>query len=281
MNTKSTTLVSLLSIIAIILSIIALSQNKRSSNVEGTLSKIQRTGKIDVCYAVWEPAVIKDAKTGKLSGHDIDEIEIIASALKATPTYHEQTFGTMAAAVQSGQCDISTSLFAQISRAAVVAFTKPLFYGGESALVKKGDTRFKTVADIDKADVKVAVATGESGDNYVKENFHNATITRIDVESSDLSRFMAEVSSGRADVAIADNSTIANYAKAHPETEDIFATNPFNLTPDNFALRQGDVDFLNFMNTSLDYLRTTGKIAELEKKYDAHRLHEVTQYQLQ
>ncbi len=283
MNNKTTqAIITVIAIIAIVLSIVAINKtpeaNIASNNEIGTLEKIQKTGKMDVCYAVYPPAVIKDPVNGKLSGHDIDAIELIASRINAKITYHEQTFGNMAAALQSGICDLTTSYFAQIPRASSVAFTKPLFYVGDSALVRKGDTRFSSVNDIDKKGVKIAVATGESGHNYVKENFKNAEIIAIDVESSDLSRFLLEVTSGRADIGIADANTIGRFAKTHPETKDVFANNPFNLNPNNYAVRHKDLDFLNFMNTALDYLMTSGEFEEFEIKYDAHWLHEKKEY---
>ncbi len=73
-----------------------------------------------VCYAVWPPAVIKDAKTGNLSGHDIDALEYIAEQIGVEIVYHESTFGNMATAVATGQCDIGTSLFIKIPRARII-----------------------------------------------------------------------------------------------------------------------------------------------------------------
>ncbi len=285
MNNKiSQAIITVIALIAIVLSIVAVNKKTASNIVSteeiGTLEKIQKTSKMDVCYAVYPPAVIKNPESGELSGHDIDAIELIASRINAKVSYHEQTFGNMAAALQSGKCDLTTSYFAQIPRASSVAFTKPLFYVGDSALAQKGDIRFTSVEDVDKKGIKIAVATGESGHNYVKENFKNAEIIAIDVESSDLSRFLLEVTSGRVDIGIADANTIGRFAKTHPETEDVFAGNPFNLNPNNYAVRQGDLDFLNFMNTALDYLMTSGEFEEFEEKYDAHWLHEKKEYMI-
>ena len=233
-----------------------------------------------VCYAVWPPAVIKDPKTGQLSGHDIDALAQIAKEIGAATEYHETTFGNMATAVASGQCDIGTSLFVAIPRAATIDFTVPVLYSGISGIAKKGDSRFKTVEDIDKPGIKVAVATGEAGDIYATAHFKNAQIVRIDVESSDLSRFLLEVTSGRADIGIADANSIRLFASSHPEATDVFATNPFNLSPDAYPVRHGDNSFLNFINTSLLYLQTNGTWDQLEKKYDAHWLHEVKTFKM-
>ncbi len=284
MNSKSYKIVAGIAIIVALVLSIAAYHKGGSVSVAGvnsdTLAKIQKTKKMSVCYAVFPPAVIKDAKTGKVSGHDIDALEIMAKQLGAEVEYHESTFGNMAAAVQTGQCDIGTSLFVKIPRAAAVAFSTPIFYAGNSGLVRKGETRFKRIADVDKAGITVAVATGESGYIYAQDHFNNAKVVAIDVESSDLSRFLLEVTSGRADIGIADANTIKLFAAQHPETEDVFANNTFDLNPDAFPIRHGDVSFLNFVNNSLGYMQTSGQWSELEKKYDAHWLHEVKNYQI-
>ncbi len=247
---------------------------------QDSLSKIQKTKIMKVCYVVWPPAVIKDSKTGQLSGHDIDAIEMMAKELGVKIEYHESTFGNMATAVQTGQCDLGTSLFVKIPRAALVDFSDPLFYAGNSGLVKKGDTRFKTIEDVDKPGIKVAVSTGESGDIYATAHFKNAQITRIDVESSDISRFLLEVTSGRADIGIADANTIRLFAAAHPEATDVFAKNPFDINPNGWPIRHGDSPLKEFINNSLLYIQTSGGWDQLEKKYDAHWLHENKTYSI-
>lgn len=272
-------------IIALVVSFVAMDREGQQSS-DDTLVRIQKTGEIEVCTVVYPPVVIKDAKTGELTGHFIDAMNIIAERINAKVNWHESTWGNAAAELQSKRCDlVAANFFANIPRAASIAFTKPpLFYIGDSALVRRNDVRFqntKNVFDFDKPNITIAVATGEAGDIFVKEHFKNAKVTRIDVESSDLARFAVEVSTGRANVAIADAKTINLYAKAHPEVVDLFENNPFSLNPVGWAVRQDDVRWLHFIETALQFLDTQGTLRELEKKYDARWLHEIKQFKLQ
>ncbi len=280
-NKLSLSIVTVLALVAIIFSVIAMKKNNISVTTQDTLAKIQSTKKMKVCYAVFPPAVIKDSKTGKVSGHDIDAITEMAQALGATVDLQETTFGNMSAAIQSGTCDIGTSLFVKIPRASAVAYSSPLSYAGNSGLARKGDTRFKSITDVDKPGINVAVATGESGDIYATAHFKNATIHRIDVESSDLARFLLEVTSGRADIGLADSITIADFAKQHPEATDVFANNTFDVNPNALPMRLGDSNFISFVDNSILYMQSSGEWASFEKKYDAHWLHEVKKYQVQ
>lgn len=277
MNTKPTTnWAPTLAIIALALSLVAFSKagNTPIANREDSLAKIQRTKEMHVCVAEWPPFSSKDAQTGKYTGVDIEAMEIMAKSLGATPKYHDTTFGNAPAALQSGTCDVTTSLYITPTRSAAISFTRPILFGGDTALVRKGDTRFKTLEDIDKPGVKVATATGESGDLYAKANFSKATVVSIDVEAADQTRFLLEVTSGRADIGIADYNTIANFAKEHPVTEVVFEEHPFNLSPDAYGVRYGDTNFLNFLNNSILIMQGNGEWDKLEKKHNAEAFHQ-------
>lgn len=271
----------ILVIVALVFSFFAFKQDNQIVKEENTLSQIIKKGVINVCYGIYPPAVIRDAKTNELSGHDIDTIKSIAEVIKVKPEFSEQAWGNMVSALQSKRCDVALTLFAQIPRAASVAFSRPLYFVGDGVLALKGESRFSNISDIDKPGIKVVVANGESGHNYVNEHFKNAKIIVIDVEGSDYSRIFTEVTSGRVDVAIADASTVQRYALTHPETVDLFKDKQFNLNPVSFAVRQNDTAFLQFLNTSIDYLELNGRIKELEQKYGANWLHEVKSYQIQ
>lgn len=277
MNSKSgsVTWAMGIAVVALAVSVSTMVVQRRGGAASGdSLTKIQNSKVMNVCVAEWPPFSIKDAKTGKYSGVDIDAMEAIAKSLDAKVTYHDTTFGNMPAAIQSGTCDVGTSLYVTPNRSAAVDFTRPVLFGGDTALVKKGETRFKTIADLDKTGIKVATATGESGDIYAKANFTKASVVPIDVDSSDQTRFLLEVTSGRADVGIADYNTIANFAAAHPETMVIFQDNPFNLSADAYGVRYGDTSFLDFLNNSLQTMQVNGSWDQLEKKYNAQAFHQ-------
>ena len=285
METKSySTIAIILSILAIIFSLVSPGRDRQDGQGEDTLAKVQKTNKIKACTVVDPPGVIKDAKTGALSGHQVDALNLIAQKMDATVEWSESTFGNVAAELQSKRCDVvATNLFANIPRSQAVAFTRPpLLYIGESALVRKDGpyTNVKNIYDFDKPNITVATATGESGDIFVKEHFTQAKVNQIDVESADLTRFAVEVSAGRADIAIADSNTVRLYAAQHPEVLDLFKDNAFALNPVGWAVRQDDTKWLNFINTALQFLDTQGTLQELEKKYDAHWLHEIKQFQI-
>lgn len=258
----------------------------QSVSAEDALDRIRRTGVIEACIVPEPPFVIKDAKTGTLSGIDVDTLNLIAKKMNAKVHWHETGINNFIADVQSGRCDVlsQSSLFAIIPRAMALAFTEPRIYVGLTAIARKNDLRFKNyknIMDFDKPNITVAINTGAAGDIWTKENFKHAKIKRIDTDAADATRFCVEVSTGRADIAIDGIDDIGYYASRHPEVVDLFHNHPFSLTPGAWAVRQDDFKWLQFLNTALQFLDTQGTLAQLEKKYHAHLLHRVERYKLQ
>ena len=256
-------------------------QTKNPVDMVDTMKKIREKGEIVACYVPYAEAVIKDQKTGKLSGHSVDTIEHIAKQVNAKVSYHETTWGNAATEVATGKCDVMLYFFDQIPRAFTVAFTRPIIFEGNGAVVKKDDTRFNNIKDItelDKPEYTIVVANGESGHNFVKENFKKAKIEVIDVETGDITKHLVAVSTGRADIGIISADGADSYVKVHPETQNIFAANPFSLNPTAYAVKQNDLKFLNFLNNALNTMEVQGTIKGFENKYNTHTIRQKVEY---
>lgn len=232
----------------------------------GTLERIEKEKTFKIGFIPSPPGVIKDPKTGELSGYYIDTVRVICEQMGVKPVFVEAAWGTFVAGLQSGQFDLSiAATFATIPRAMAVDFTHPIHYLGYSAVVKKGDARFKSLDDIDRPGIKVAVVQGAAGHEYAKRNFKNAQLTVL--ATSDLTAPFVEVSAGRVDVGIEDAWATKRYAAAHPEVVDLFAERPYNVLPIAWAVRKGEYDLLTFMNTALDYMLINGGLDQLASKY--------------
>ena len=71
-------------------------------------------------------------------------------------------------------------------------------------------------------------------------------------------------------VGLADAWTTSQFSKEHPDVVDLFAKKPYDLTPVGWAVRSENIEWLNFINTALDYCKSTGRMEEWEAKYNAH-----------
>jgi ABC-type amino acid transport substrate-binding protein len=208
-----------------------------------------------------------------LSVFNIDTIKEIAKVNKWETEFIETDWAGFTAGLDSGRFDISVvPTFVTVPRALSVYFTKPMFFAGNSAIVRANETRFSNLASIDKAGITVAVTQGEAGDEYAKANFKNAKITSF--TGGDQSLAFQAVASNRADIALGDAYVSGQFAKANAgKVKDLFANAPYNLTPVAWAVKKGDDKMLNFLNSSLESFDYQGRLLEWEKKAGANWLH--------
>jgi len=224
---------------------------------ETRFDRIMQTQVLRVGYIEFPPFVIKDEKTGELNGGSVALIKEIARQANLSLDFVEVNWDTFVAGLQSNKFDVSIApTYSTIARAVSIAFCRPQGYFGNSALIRAGDDRFPSLASIDRDKIVVAVTQGEQGHEYAMRNFDEAQILVQDSGSQDLT-FM-QVLSGRADVALGDAWAIKQFAAEHDAVMDAFPGSPYNIIGVSWAVEKSAHELLNFLNTSLDYLETTG-----------------------
>jgi ABC-type amino acid transport substrate-binding protein len=270
--------IAILGIAVVVLLLVQLNHWRTSSAseqppvpVEDSLAQILKTGVMKVGYIDYPPAVIKDPNTGQLSGEFVDIARYIGSQLNVKVEFQEASWSTFITGLQTHQYDISIApTYIEVSRAANVAFTQPIAYLGNSAGVRKSDPRFvnvKSPMDFDQPDIVVAVVQGEAADLYVKEHFTKAKI--LELSGSDLTAPLTLVANGQADVGLTDAYVTKTFVAQNSEIRDVFANDPYDISPMSWAVRPDDYRLLNFLNNSLVYLESTGKVEEWQQKYHA------------
>jgi polar amino acid transport system substrate-binding protein len=232
------------------------------------MDRVLKDKQLKIGYIPSPPGTIKDPATGEVKGFYVDGVRLMCKMINVEPVFIETTWANFAAGLQSGQFDFSMAgTFATIQRAAAVEFTKPIHYLGYSAVVKKGDTRFKQLSDFNQDGIKIAVVQGGAGQEYVRENFPKATIVAL--ATGNLTAPFIEVSSGRADIGIEDAWQARRYSAQQPNVTDLFQNNPYNVLAIAWSVRRGNQDMLNFLNTSIDFLLNTGRWEKMAETYGA------------
>lgn len=230
------------------------------------MDRILSEKKIKIGYIPSPPGTTKDPKTGEVGGFYVDAAKLIFKMVNVEPEFVETTWANFVAGLQSGQFDLSLAgTFATVPRAAAVEFTKPISYLGYSAIIKKGDTRFHTLADLNQNGIKIAVIQGGASVEYAKENFPKAQL--VSLATGNLLAPFVEVTAGRADVGIEDAWQARRYAREHPEVTDLFADHPYNVLPIAWSVKRGNQDLLNFMDTAIDWLMINDRFQNLAASY--------------
>jgi polar amino acid transport system substrate-binding protein len=232
----------------------ALSAEKAAAQAAGgsTLRTVLDRGKLVVgtgsTNAPWH---FEDDK-GQLTGMDIAIARILAKGLFDDVNKVEFVRQDPAARIPnitSGKVDIVIQ-FMTVSpaRAQLVNFSRPYYVEGVALLtsVKGKYKTFKELIDAG-ASAKASVLQNVDADQLVKQALPNAQVMQLDTQANAIQA----LDSGRADAAVIDLSTVGWLVKRNP---DKYLDSGFHYNTQLYscALRQGDLDWLTWVNTCLN-----------------------------
>jgi len=269
MTNSGTRVLSLLVVAGILLLAVGLGSPPEAWS-ETTLQKIVRTKKFNMGYVLITPTAMKDPNSGELTGFHFDATRWICAQMKVECAYHEATWATFAAGLQAGKYDLSIAgTFATIPRAMAVAFVDPVYYKGWSAAALKS-SNIKSMADLKKPGLRVAVIQGTSDHDWAVRNLPDAKLV---VSTAEASVMLLDLIAGRADVGLTDSLVTALFVEKYPQVLDIFADRPYLINPVSWAVRMEDHDLLRFMNIAVAQANFHGVFAAIEGKYNIKGAH--------
>ncbi|AHF79380.1 Putative ABC-type amino acid transporter, periplasmic binding protein (plasmid) [Sodalis praecaptivus] len=232
----------------------------------GELAKTTSSGELRIGYIPSPPGTTKDPVSGEVTGFYVDMIKAIAAQMNVKPVFVETTWGNFVAGLQSNQFDLSIgATFATVKRAMAVDFTQPLFYLGSVAVVKTDDTRFKSLSDMNKPEIKIAVVQGTAAEDFVRRTLPLAKLTSL--SGGNLTAGFMEVASGRADASFEDAFTASQFVKQQPSTKVLFADKPVFFLPIAWTVKKGDTELQSVLNIGLRDLILSGQMNTIVGKY--------------
>lgn len=188
---------------------------------------------------------------GKLQGFDIDIGHIIAKGLFNDPgkvEYVVQSSDARIPNLLTDKVDISCQFITvTASRAQQVAFTLPYYREGVGLLLPVS-SKYKEIDDLKAAGSSVTVAVLQNV--YAEELVHQA-LPQAKVDQYDSVDLMYQaVNSGRADAAATDQSSVKYLMVQNPGR---YRSPAYAWSPQTYAcaVKRGDQDWLNFVNTAL------------------------------
>ena len=188
---------------------------------------------------------------GNLQGFDIDMARIVAKALFDDPGKVEfvvQSSDARIPNITTDKVDMTCQFMTVTgARAQQVAFTIPYYREGVG-LMMKAESTFKDYAALKAAgsSVKVAVLQNVYAEQLVHAALPAATVDQY--ESQDL--IYQALESGRATAVASDQSSIAWYMLQKPGR---YKDAGYGWGPQTYAcaVKRGDQDWVNFVNTAL------------------------------
>ena len=231
-----------------------------SSAQTSTLQQVISRGELRVADCLsFAPFGFKD-DAGKPAGYDVDLAKEAAKRLGVKLEIVDTTSDNRIPNLTTNKVDVVFCNFTEnTQRAQQIAFTDPYVVAGETLLVKKG-SGIKTVADL--SGKTVATTKGSTNSAAVKELNPKADVQEYDTSAA----AVLAVKQGQAAAMVEDSNFQAYQAKIDPS----LSVEHDSLVPleyNGFGVRQGDQDWLNWLNLFLREINTDGTNLKLYRQW--------------
>jgi len=225
-----------------------------------SLENITSSGKLRVGVLLDSaPWGFKDA-AGKDTGLDIELAKMMAKDLNAELVVVPLTGPSRVPSLLADKVDVLIAAAgATPERAQQVMFTQPYAAVSLGVFGDKGE-KIDSVDEL--AGKQIAVAKGSTLDTWLTDNAPKAKIVRFEDTPSAISAFL----SGQADY-FAENSAIAVKVSEDNPGKNIAIAYRIRLSPAHVAVKQGEQNLLNWINTFVFFHQLNGDLSKLQMTF--------------
>ncbi len=211
-----------------------------------TLAEIKKSGKLRVGVAEIVPWAMHD-KDGKLVGFEIDVARKLARDMGVEVEFHPDEFRYLIPDLEANRFDIIIAGFSiEARRALVVNFSEPYNVTDVTiATSKKMGGELKAMEDFNKKGVTIGVVEGMTSEDLAALEFPKASIQTYTEDSA----LFTDLVAGKLAAAVADSPRLEILGKLYPDAVAVPDVAPLGTFPAAFAVRRGDMDFVNYLNS--------------------------------
>lgn len=227
---------------------------------ESTLKTVLDRGKIIIGVPVDSPPFGSIDADGNPQGFDIDLAKLMAEQLDVELEMVPMTSVNRIPFLLTGKVDVQVNLFgATPQRARQVAFTSP--YTGLIIGVY-GPAGVTTQSPETIGDYRIAVGRGTTMDTTLSQLVPDDNIVRFEDEATS----QAAVLSGQADMWAAVNMHIIESNNRNPD-KNLELKFILRRAPASIGLRQGDGDWMRWLETFVYFNKINGNLQGLHEKW--------------
>lgn len=135
---------------------------------------------------------------------------------------------------------------------------------GKTILCRASESyRYKSLADIDKSEVRVMVNPGGLNEKFANENLSHATII-VHQKNEEIPSLVAE---GKADVMITEITEAPYYIQTDSRLAAPLLDEPFTHGEIGVLMKKGQEDLLQMVNNTIRRMKADGTLHHLHEKY--------------
>ncbi len=230
-----------------------------------TLGDIQDRGVLRVGM---EPGYMPFEMTnqrGEIIGFDVDMAKRIAKAMGVKLELISTAWDGIIPGLITKKYDmIMSGMTLTQERNMKVSFATPYIVVGQSILVKKEHANaVKSYKDLNNKKYKVASKLGTTGEQATKRMIPKATYISFETEQEGV----MDLVNGKIDAFVYDLPYMAIANAQKNEGKLIFLDEPFTYEPLAWAIRQGNHDFLNWLNNFMNQVKSDGTYDKIYAKW--------------
>ena len=259
-------LLTILSILVIGVSLISCGTSKK---VYGTpaIDRIQERGTLLVgTTGDYRPLSYREPETGEYWGFGIDVAGEIADKLGVSISYVPTSWPTLSADVQNP--DLFDFAIGGITitdtRLETMDMSEGYLCNGKTILCRKEDAgKYKSLEDLNKAEVRVMVNPGGLNEKFARENLPSCTLVVFGKNEE----IPSKVAEGEADVMITEITEAPWYVRNDSRLAAPLLDSPFTRGQIGILMRKGQDDLLKKVNSIIKEMKSDGKLKDLHDKY--------------
>ena len=212
----------------------------------------------------YRPFTYLNKDTGKFEGLDIDLAENLGQALGVKVEFVQTSWPNMMKDFQANAFDIAAGgVSITLDRAKKGFFSVPMMREGKTPIARCADKdKFQTIADIDKAGVRVITNPGGTNERFARANVKAADIK---VHNDNVTIFK-EIAAGNADLMMTDSSETLYQQKLNPTLCAIHPDKPFDFAEKAYWI-QRDIALKDFVDQWFHLIRENGSYEKMFGKW--------------
>ena len=223
----------------------------------GTLEEILKRGELRVACQTQGPPFSFVDRNGKQAGSSIDITRLIAKEMGVKVKFLSYDWDGLIPALLSKKADmLAADMTPTLKRAMKISFADPFMYTGSVVFVKQ-DSPIKTIEDVKKSGIKLAVLLGSTGENDAKKAFPEA---KLKTYKGGGPLLINAVMAGHTEAGVNDGSAVRGQAASFPPGSIRVLEGQLSQSPLSFAVRYDSPDLREWLNLFFLHIKLDGRL---------------------
>ena len=237
------------------------------SEKQPTVARIQERGKLLVgTTGDYRPLSYRETD-GNYWGFGIEMAGKIAERLGVSIEFVQTSWPTLTADVQAEPQTFDLAIGGITitdTRKETMLMSDGYLCNGKTILCRSSEAdRYKSLADLDKPEVRVMVNPGGLNEKFANANLTHATI----IVWQKNEEIPTQVAEGNADVMITEITEAPWYVQNDPRLATPLLNTPFTHGEIGVLMRKGQDDLLTLVNAVIAQMKADGSLRQLHEKY--------------